>query len=133
MIIAFDMDNTLIDEFGSTVRPGIIQLLDKLKGEHHTLVLWTNSARARARMILRDLDLEKYFDRFIFRENYDPDNKNRPKDLRKIDGDILIDDDPGEIRYVKSIKRKGILIHPFRKGKSVPKGEIKEIYRKIHS
>jgi TFIIF-interacting CTD phosphatase-like protein len=45
------MDNTLVDEFGSTVRPGIINFLEKMQ-ERHELILWTNSKRIRAIEIL---------------------------------------------------------------------------------
>jgi len=61
MVIVFDMDNTLVDEFGSSVRPGIVDLLKRLRQSGITLVLWTNSRRDRAREILRIHDLHKYF------------------------------------------------------------------------
>jgi len=32
MKIAIDMDNTIIDELGSTLRPGIIDFLEKMYG-----------------------------------------------------------------------------------------------------
>ena len=36
----------------------------------------------------------------IFRENYDPQNKGINKDIRKVKGDMLVDDDPSEIRQI---------------------------------
>ena len=39
MTIIFDMDNTLVDEFGATVRPGMRALLNRLKKENHVLIL----------------------------------------------------------------------------------------------
>jgi len=44
MKIAIDMDNTIIDELGSTLRPGIINFLEELAARHE-LILWTNSRR----------------------------------------------------------------------------------------
>jgi hypothetical protein len=38
MKIAFDMDNTIADELGATVRPGIIAFLETLS-QKHELVL----------------------------------------------------------------------------------------------
>ena len=35
MVIVFDMDNTLTDEFGSSVRPGMITLLDGPIQQHN--------------------------------------------------------------------------------------------------
>ncbi|HEX3047420.1 MAG TPA: NIF family HAD-type phosphatase, partial [Bacillota bacterium] len=97
MNIVMDMDNTLTDEFGSSVRPGIINFLETLKRDGHVLILWTNSTKERAVTILKDHRLHFYFSRFIFREDYDPQNIGLPKDIRKVEGDLLIDDDPDEI------------------------------------
>lgn len=126
-VIVFDMDNTLVDEFGATLRPGIIDLITLLKKEGHILILWTNSRSERARQIIIDNSLRQYFSRFIFREDYDPDEKGIPKDIRKVDGDVLIDDDPEEIAYVKSIGRAGFLVKSFRKGDKVIKDEFSEL------
>ena len=50
--IVFDMDNTLVDEVGSTLRPGIIDFLVNLKNMDLNLILWTNSSKERAKTIL---------------------------------------------------------------------------------
>jgi HAD superfamily phosphatase (TIGR01681 family) len=132
MNIVFDMDNTLTDEFGSSVRPGMIQLLDKLKKEGHVLMLWTNSVKSRAVDILLEHGLRKYFTKFIFREDYDPKNQGARKDIRKINGDVLVDDDPAEIEFMKKINKRGVLVPSFRKGKSVDKSDIERIYKMIN-
>ena len=131
MNIVFDMDNTLADEVGATKRPGIDQLLAKLQSEGHTLSLWTNSTRERARTILRDHDLMRYFNSSIFREDYDPDSKGIGKDIRTINGDLLVDDDPKQIEYVKSIKKKGVLVKAYRKDMKI--ADTKKIYEAIRS
>ena len=87
--IVFDMDNTLIDEFGSTLRPGITAFLEQLKSMNCELYLWTNSSRDRAKEILIHHKLDHYFSKFIYREDYDPENKGVRKDIRKIGGEIL--------------------------------------------
>jgi hydroxymethylpyrimidine pyrophosphatase-like HAD family hydrolase len=126
------MDNTLTDEFGSSTRPGIKKFLATLKKEGHTLVLWTNSVKQRARWILFEHKLHRYFNTFIYREDYDPYNKGRHKDIRKVNGDILIDDDPGEIAYVKSIKKQGFRVMPYRKGSALHDNDIQELSAFIH-
>ena len=110
------MYNTLVDEFGSTVRPGVVELITGLKRQGHTLVIWTNSRTERAKQIILDNNLRQYFSKFIFREDYDPEDKGVPKDIRIVNGDILIDDDPQEINYVKSIGKYGLLLQSYRKG-----------------
>ena len=132
MTIVFDMDNTLTDEFGSAVRPGIESLLQRCKKDGYKLVLWTNSKRERAKDILSRHDLDKYFSSFVFRENYDPQEKDLPKDIRKIKGDILIDDDPAEISFVKSIHKKGFKISSYRKGTKPNPEELSELYSYIN-
>jgi len=77
MKIAIDMDNTIIDEFGSTLRHGIIDFLEELSSRHE-LILWTNSKRIRTMEILDHFDLRKYFSKIITRENYDPNEVDFP-------------------------------------------------------
>jgi FMN phosphatase YigB (HAD superfamily) len=133
MTIVFDMGNILADETGSSLRPGIIELLSLLQKEKHTLILCTNSPRMRAREILHKLKLEDFFSRIICREQYDPDNKGVRKGIRKVNGDILIDDDPEEISYMKKIGKKGILISPYRKNGKADPAELKAVYAQITS
>ncbi len=132
MKIVFDMDNTLVDEFGSGLRPGIVSLLQKLEGEGHTLILWTSSTRERALTILNDHKLKPLFQRCLFREDYDPNHEGRPKDIRTIKGDFLIDDDPMQIDFVKSVKKDGFLISSYRKDGKAPKEELVALYQAIH-
>ena len=131
MHIVFDMDNTLTDEFGKKIRPGIANLLLQLKGEGHTLTLWTNSARTRALEIIAHHNLKQYFSRCIFREDYDKNNEGLNKDIRKINGDILIDDDPDEIIYMKKIGKTGILIKPFRSNSAPDENELTALHKTI--
>ena len=117
MVIVFDMDNTLVDETGATVRPGIVRLLDGLAAAGHTLVLWTSSSRQRAMDILRLHDLRRRFAKVICREDYDPEDRGVRKDIRRIKGDFIVDDDPEEVSYARSLGRSGFLIPAYRKGR----------------
>jgi FMN phosphatase YigB (HAD superfamily) len=134
--IVFDMDNTLVDEFGSTTRPGIIDFLTNLKNKNFHLYLWTNSTRIRAKEILLYHKLYPYFDKCIYREDYDPLNRGIHKNIRKINGELLIDDDPSEIEFVKMLGYKGYLIKPYRKNSKLKaidyNKEYGEIIKVIH-
>ncbi len=46
--IYVDLDNTLIDELGQTVRPGMFELLDSFKANSQQLSIRTASTKARA-------------------------------------------------------------------------------------
>ena len=131
MTIVFDMDNTLTDEFGSTLRPGIVSLLKRLETEGHTLKLWTNSKRNRAVEILRTHVLMSFFVECVYRENYDPQELGLSKDIRKIKGDLLIDDDPNEIEYARSSGRRACLIRSYRKGHQGDNEELRRLYEVI--
>ncbi|MDR2632062.1 MAG: HAD family hydrolase [Treponema sp.] len=126
MKIVLDMDNTIIDEFGSTLRPGIINFLEKISLKHE-LILWTNSKRLRAMEILEYFNIRKYFMKIISRENYDPEEKGNRKDIGKYNYDIIIDDDAEEIQYNKNKGKISILVEPYRKNKIIREDELKEI------
>jgi phosphoglycolate phosphatase-like HAD superfamily hydrolase len=128
MTIVFDLDNTLVDEFGAGPRPGIVNLLEKLRADGHRLALWTHSSRDRTREILGLHDLKRHFAAIVCREDYDPLGAGVRKDIRRMRGDLLVDDDPEEIAYQKSIGKKGYLLEPFRKGRTADARELRGLY-----
>jgi hypothetical protein len=101
--------------------------MEAAKANGHTLVLWTSSRRDRAMDILREHDLRRHFRACICREDYDPGDRGAPKDIRRIKGDILIDDDPDAVRYVRSIGGKAFLVRSFRKGMLIDRKELAEL------
>ena len=132
LTIVFDMDNTLVDEMGASVRPGMVSLLEELSSQSHVLKLWTSSTKERAKMILTSNKIKNFFSEFIYREDYDPENlSNRRKDIRRIGGTILIDDDPNEISFVKSLGLTGILVSPYRKGVVPPAADLENIRKAV--
>jgi len=130
LTIAVDLDNTMVDHLGQRIRPGMAAFLERLRAQGHTLIVFTSSTRDRARIILRDHDLAKYFTRSVFREDYDAQNAGRAKDLRLFGADVLIDDDPGHVAFVESIGLHGIRISSFR-GERVNPAELDRIFRAI--
>jgi TFIIF-interacting CTD phosphatase-like protein len=128
MKIAVDMDNTIIDELGSSLRPGIIEFLEEISTRHE-LILWTNSKRIRAMELLDHFDVRKYFSKIISRENYDPDEKGVQKDIGKYGYDILIDEDIAEIEFNKSKGKTGIPVTAYRKNKKINGNELDQIIK----
>jgi phosphoglycolate phosphatase-like HAD superfamily hydrolase len=126
MKIAIDMDNTIIDELGSTLRPGIINFLEILSTRHE-LILWTNSKRMRTMEILDYFNLRKYFQKIITRENYDAEERGIRKNIEKYNYDIIIDDDTEEIEYNKNNGKIGILVESYRKNKTIDGNEMEKI------
>lgn len=131
MTIVFDMDNTLVDELGAAVRPGIPALLQRLRKDGHTLVLWTNSRRERAVEILRLHGLRPHFAKCLFREDYDPDDRGLPKDIRKVEADLLVDDDPALCDFVRAHGGRAVQVSSYRKGRAASLEELRELYRSI--
>ena len=116
MHIYFDLDNTIIDETGNKVRPGMHELLASFKRHGVQLSIWTASVRERAEPILCKLRLKDYFTDIVCRDDYDPDaswGRTKPKDIRFGDGDMLIDDNHNHVDFVKSIGRQGFRITPY--------------------
>ncbi|CAK0775415.1 FCP1 homology domain-containing protein [uncultured Gammaproteobacteria bacterium] len=131
MKIAFDMDNTLFDEFGREVRPGIASLLLDLKKDGHELVLWTSSTRARAHQILGWHDFAAYFSAIYCREDYDPDNKGAIKELSRFGIDAIIDDDPKHCAAAQASGHIGVQVVSFRGGTSARAEEMTAVYQKL--
>ena len=129
MKIAIDMDNTIIDEFGSTLRPGILNFLNKIS-KNNELILWTNSKRIRTIEILEHFNLRNYFVKIITRENYDPEEINLRKNIEEYNYDVIIDDDKEEVEYNKSKGKIGILVEPYRKNKKMKEEELSNIIKK---
>ena len=65
--IFFDLDNTLIDELGQAVRPGMFELLDSFKANNVSMAIWTASVRKRSKPILDNLNLSHYFSDVVYR------------------------------------------------------------------
>jgi FMN phosphatase YigB (HAD superfamily) len=131
MKIAVDMDNTLFDEWGKDVRPGVRQLLDALRSDGHELVLFTSSTRQRALQILEWHGFTHYFTAKYFREDYDPENRGVIKDLAQIGADILIDDDPKHCAAAKQAGRIGILVKSYRGGASAGADEMDAVMEQV--
>jgi phosphoglycolate phosphatase-like HAD superfamily hydrolase len=123
------MDNTIIDEFGSTIRPGILNFLNKIS-KNNELILWTNSKRIRTIEILEHFNLKNYFVKIITRENYDPEEINLRKNIEEYNYDVIIDDDKEEVEYNKSKGKIGILVEPYRKNKKMKEEELSNIIKK---
>jgi FMN phosphatase YigB (HAD superfamily) len=129
--IVFDMDNTLVDEFGAAVRPGMAALLARLRRDGHRLVLWTNSRRERAVEILRLHGLRPNFVKCLYREDYDPQERGLPKDIRAVGGSLLVDDDPDLCAFVRGNGGQAVQVSPYRKGGAANLDEVRDLYRAI--
>lgn len=131
MKIVFDLDNTLVDEFGSRARPGIVALLGRLRDEGHELALWTHSERPRAMRILKEHRLREFFAEIVCREDYDPAGEGLRKKVESIGGQFLIDDDPEEVAAARKRGVAAFRIASYRKGTVVGAAELDRLHRQI--
>lgn len=129
--VCFDLDNTLVDDSGHHLRPGMRELLEELKGRGITLSLWTASTGERAREILLNLHIEHYFSTCIFREHFDPNSEGCPKDIAYLNADLLVDDRINHIEFVREKGRLGFLISPFIHPELPPLAEELEQLREL--
>ncbi len=126
--IIVDLDNTIVDEFGRDVRPGMVAFLEQLIAAGHELVLWTSSTAERAEIILAEHDLKRHFVRCLTREDYD---YGLPKDIDAVAAQVIIDDDPAQIAAAEASGALGLLITPFRGGPDPNPGELDYLYEQI--
>jgi hypothetical protein len=134
MHIYFDLDNTIIDELGETVRPGMLELLESFKTNNLQLSIWTASTKNRAEPIIHNLGLAKYFTSFVYRDDYDPDATfagMQPKDIRFGNGDMLIDDSPRHCKFVESIGLKAFRVQPYITYMDTNPAELEELHRLV--
>ena len=132
--VVFDLDNTLICEKGECVREGMFELLDSLSENGIEISIWTASTKARAEGIIDQLGLSRYFIDAVYRDDYDPGatwGKSLPKDIRYINGDLLVDDSKKNIGFVESIGLKGFRITPYISYIDTSLDEIEQLHRLI--
>lgn len=116
MHLVFDLDGTLVGDEGQ-LRPGAESLLAELADAGHTLSLWTASLEERALRILDTHEMRRLFAHLVFREDYDPRAKGHPKDIRYLQGDVLVDDDPKQIAFTEAAGGRGVLVPTFAGGR----------------
>ena len=75
--------------------------------------------------------MKRFFSGFTFREDYDPDNEGKPKDIREVDGNFLVDDDPKQIDFVRSVGKHGFLITDYWKESLANPAELEKLHKAI--
>jgi len=123
MHIVIDLDGTVVNDYGKDVRPGKREFIARLRLAGHEVSMWADSMRDRALRILEAHGLTGCFHVIVCREDYDADGHARDKDIRIINGDVLIDDDELEVRYITKIGRHGMLVPRFTNARLLPANE----------
>ncbi|MBM4024533.1 MAG: HAD family hydrolase [Planctomycetes bacterium] len=130
--VCFDLDNTLVDDTGNHLRPGVRELLASLKAHGIELSLWTGSIEQRAREILDRHGIQALFRRCVFRDDYDPAGEGLPKDISCLDADLLVDDQPYLVEYARRRGKRGFLITAFISPRvPVPPDELEQLHRLV--
>lgn len=114
--IVFDLDETLghyterdDGTYEFKVRPGTTSLLQGLKTLGHTLILWSTGEDAYVKEVV-----EKAGWMSLFSEVY---GKSMPaathKDIRKIKGDVLVENEKSEMRFGDKHGYDVVVVEPF--------------------
>ena len=136
--VVFDLDGTLIDGNGN-LRPGAIDLLNSLKNKGVDVALWTHSPYDRTEMILKDTGLDNYFDikdknQVVTREDYaGGGNEHTFKDIKKIGGDVLIENDPIQAQQQLAAGNYALQTSTYKGGNSYDLYRVKNILDGIES
>ena len=113
MMVVFDLDYTLVDRYGTSVRPGVEDLLQHLAVAGHGLALWTAASRYRTENIFAFHDLGRHFDPIVCRDDPLSVQAGGRKDIRRIGGRFLVDDESDQIEYVRGLGLDGFLVAPY--------------------
>lgn len=114
MNIVFTLSKTLTDEKLTRLRPGLVVFLERLKKENHNLILWANQNKTETISFLITKKIKKYFSKLITKEDFNPEEEPNPiKNIKIINGDVLIDNDPTQMRFGKKYGYPVILISKF--------------------
>ncbi len=94
-----DVDGTLIGSVRSDIlRPGAIELLDRLRDAGTTLVLWSAGGAEYAKNMLAQFRIDHYFAAFYSKERRGPDDRYLVDHLcPKHRPGTLVDDYPGDV------------------------------------
>ena len=117
--VVFDLDNTLVGDNGQ-LRPNALTLLDYLKNNGIEVKLFTHSTYDRANGILQNTGLSNYFNidnhnQVVTREGYaNGQPMHAFKDISKIGGDVLVDDNPLQIDQQAAAGRYAIKTTTYR-------------------
>ena len=95
----FDVDGTLIGSVRSDIlRPGAMELLDRLRDAGATLVLWSAGGADYAKNVLAQFHIDHYFAAFYNKDRRGPDGRYRVDHLRpEHRPGTLVDDYPGDV------------------------------------
>jgi len=128
MRVILDLDGTCIgdprDDRGQIMvspRPGIHNFLRELRRRSHTLVLWTAASREWVREVKATFPkLFSFFSEIYTRETKPACDRRHAyfKDIRRVGGDILIDNEP-DFKMIADAEGQGhryIWIPTFRTG-----------------
>jgi hypothetical protein len=130
--IYFDLDETILDEVGVDLRPGIRSLLEKLTSDGHKISLWSASTQDRGLDFLSLHGLATFFRSTVFRDDYDPGCEGHPKDIRFGNGDMLVDNDLAQVEFVQSIGKQGLHVASYSsKSKTTRTDDSLKIYSQI--
>jgi len=143
MRIVIDMDQTIVGNrvepdgsFTVQPRPGISAFLRALRARGHKLILWTAAAKSWTRELQNAYPkIFESFSKIYTRETLPAHDANGYfKDIRRIKGDVMIDDEPTfkEIANRIGIGSRYIQIDPYRPGVD-PSVSLRKVYRRIES
>jgi len=126
--VVFDLDGTLRDQHDSDIiRPGAIELIEKLRDKNIKIITWTSASRDSAKQskIPHDIliTLENYGTRFLDNKKFEDEINYRGgvlsdlggtiKNIKKLGYSILLDDNYRAINKLKEDKCQAIHIEVY--------------------
>ncbi len=95
----FDVDGTLVDSLtGTSLRPGALALLERLKSAGATVLLWSAGGADYARQRAATAGIDHLVDSYHDKDGRDADGRySTAHVLAEIDGVVFVDDRPDDM------------------------------------
>jgi long-chain acyl-CoA synthetase len=97
-VCIFDVDGTLVDSLtGTSLRPGSVELLTRLRAAGHVTILWSAGGATYARERAGEHGVVALFDAFHPKDERDAEGRYRPAFIPGLDSAVFIDDRPEDM------------------------------------
>lgn len=127
MKIVMELKKVIMSDRGTSVRPGIANLMAQIHTAGHKVAVWTNMPKSEARGILEKARVGQFVSQVIGAEDIRAFKTGNDKDIRKIKGDVLIDVDPLQMRFAVNKTYKVIIIPPFVEGQKPSEQDLLKV------
>ncbi len=80
---------------------------------------------------MNEKGIEHFFSKIIAREDYDLNSQDGCKDIRRVKGDVIIDDNPEQAVFARKFSYHAFVVKPFTSSRMVSSDEFDSLHKRI--